>query len=105
MCGFFSKLQERAPQHPPLPDTEKEHLFQLCFLGEDILSSGQTPQTWEHRDKWTYFYKVSWIHLLQGDLQVHDDVTSSGNIPVLLARVSSKHEAKVPKEAGVKHID
>lgn len=52
----------------------------------------------------TYLYEVPWIHLLQRNLQVHDDVAAPRDVPVLLARVTSEHEPEVPKKARVKDI-
>lgn len=47
-----------------------------------------------------HLHKVPRVHLFQRDLQVKDDVVSSGDVPVLLLPVSSKHEPKVSKEAA-----
>lgn len=45
-------------------------------------------------------HKVPRVHLLERDLQVQYYVVPSGDVPVLLLPVSSKHEPKVPKEAA-----
>lgn len=46
-----------------------------------------------------HLHKVPRVHLFQRDFQVKDYVISSGDVPVLLLPISSKHEAKITKEA------
>lgn len=46
-----------------------------------------------------HLHKVPRVHLFQRDLQVQNDVISSGDVPVLLLSVAAEHEPKVTKKA------
>lgn len=89
-----------CPRGPDLLTVNISHYIQLKSTRVSHHVQCLEIQMQPLREFSLHLYKVPRVHFFKSDLQVQYDVISSGDVPVLLLSVASKHEAKVTKEAS-----